>query len=92
MVQENYAFKEIFKKGESYLVEQFRQITQSLVEQLRQITPYLVQQFCEIAHYLAEHLTPCKRRICKLCKIELTLFEKLLSALKTPMEYHEDPL
>ena len=32
-------------KGESYLAEQFRQITH-----------YLAEQFRQIAHYLAEHL------------------------------------
>ena len=41
---------------ESYLAEQFRQITHYLVEQFRQITHYLVEQFRQIAHYLAEHI------------------------------------
>ena len=44
------------KKGESYLAEQFRQITHYLAEQFRQITHYLAEQFRQIAHYLAEHL------------------------------------
>ena len=34
-----------YKKGESYLAEQFRQITH-----------YLAEQFRQIVHYLAEHL------------------------------------
>ena len=42
--------------GESYLAEQFRQITHYLAEQFRQITHYLAEQFRQIAHYLAEHL------------------------------------
>ena len=41
---------------ESYLGEQFRQITNYLAEQFRQITHYLAEQFRQIAHYLAEHL------------------------------------
>ena len=36
---------DVKKKGESYLAEQFRQITH-----------YLAEQFRQIAHYLAEHL------------------------------------
>ena len=44
------------KFGESYLAEQFRQITHYLAEQFRQITHYLAEQFRQIAHYLAEHL------------------------------------
>ena len=43
-------------KGESYLAEQFRQITHYSAEQFRQITHYLAEQFRQIAHYLAEHL------------------------------------
>ena len=43
-------------KGESYLAEQFRQITHYLAEQFCQITHYLAEQFRQIAHYLAEHL------------------------------------
>ena len=42
--------------GESYLAEQFCQITHYLVEQFRQIALYLAEQFRQIAHYLAEHL------------------------------------
>ena len=45
-----------FFLGESYLAEQFRQITHYLAEQFRQITHYLAEQFRQIAHYLAEHL------------------------------------
>ena len=38
-------------KGESYLAEQFRQITHYLAEQFRQITHYLAELFRQIAHY-----------------------------------------
>ena len=41
--------------GESYLAEQFRQITHYLAEQFRQITHHLAEQFCQITNYLAEH-------------------------------------
>ena len=41
--------------GESYLAEEFRQITIYLAEQFRQITRYLAEQFRQIAHYLADH-------------------------------------
>ena len=42
-------------EGESYLAEQFRQITHHLAEQFCQITNYLAEQFRQIAHYSAEH-------------------------------------
>ena len=45
----------LFIVGESYLAEQFHQITHYLVEQFRQITHYLAEWFRQIAHYLAEH-------------------------------------
>ena len=46
----------LFLFGESYLAEQFRQITHYLEEQFRQITHYLAEQFRQIADYLAEPL------------------------------------
>ena len=47
---------EQFRQITHYLEEQFRQITHYLAEQFRQITHYLEEQFRQIAHYLAEHL------------------------------------
>ena len=47
---------EQFRQITRYLAEQFRQITHYLAEQFRQITRYLWEQFCQIEHYLVEHL------------------------------------
>ena len=47
---------EQFRQITHYLAEQFRQIPHYLAEQFRQITHYLAEQFRQIAHYLAEHL------------------------------------
>ena len=42
----------LFIVGESYLTEQFHQITHYLVEQFRQMIHYLTEQFRQITHYL----------------------------------------
>ena len=50
------SFKVEENMRESYLTEQFHQITCFFAEQFCKITHYLVEQFCQIVHYLAEHL------------------------------------
>ena len=64
---------------ESYLAEQFCQITHYLAEQFRQITLYLVEQFHQIAHYLAEHLIQ---------KNDMLFNEKFLTFLNAGMQVH----
>ena len=60
----------LFIVGESYLAEQFHQITHYLVEQFRQIIHYLAEQFRQATHYLTEQFHQIAHYLTELCDLD----------------------